>query len=88
MGKGTKKVFALREKALYGNFRHPERQPERDYVIELMKSCGMEGDTVPSPIYYEGSGETMIWRDKILFGFGQRSHEEAQAFLESIDSRG
>lgn len=80
-------VFACQHQALYGNFRHPERAPERDYVAKIMNRWGFEGEFVPELIYYEGSGETMLWRDDILFGFGQRSHEEAQIFLERTFGR-
>src|SRR5688572_11360737 len=80
-------VFAVGKKALYGNFRHPERAPERDYVVELMTSWGFTGKVVPEPTYYEGSGETMLWRDLILFGFGQRSNEEAMVLLEQTFGR-
>ncbi len=80
-------VFAVQNKALYGNFRHPEREPERHYVVEMMTTWGFSGRFVPQAIRYEGSGETMLWRDSILFGFGQRSHEEARVFLEQTFHR-
>jgi N-dimethylarginine dimethylaminohydrolase len=80
-------VFACGKKALYGNFRHPERAPERDYVVELMTSWGFTGNVVPEPLYYEGSGETLLWRDTILLGFGQRSNEEVMHLLQTTFGR-
>jgi N-dimethylarginine dimethylaminohydrolase len=80
-------VFACGKRAVYGNFRHPERAPERDYVVELMTSWGFEGPVVPEPFYYEGSGETMLWRDTILLGFGQRSDEAVMELLRTTFGR-
>jgi arginine dihydrolase len=80
-------VFTIGKKALYGNFRHPERAPEREHVREMLTAHGFEGTVVPEAIRYEGSGETMLWRDTILLGFGQRSNEEVMSLLDSLFGR-
>lgn len=80
-------VFTIGGKALYGNFRHRERAPERDYVRELLSARGLEGPVVPDSILYEGSGETVLWRELILLGFGQRSNEEVMNLLGGLFGR-
>ena len=74
-------VFLCQGKALYGEFRHPERAPERSYVQDYLTEHGFVGANVPQGVYFEGAGETVMWRDKILFGFGKRSSEVVRHFL-------
>ena len=80
-------VFTIGKKAVFGSFRHPERAPERDYVVEQMTARGFSGPIVPPGVYYEGSGETVLWRDLILLGFGQRSNEDVMHLLEETFNR-
>jgi len=75
-------VFAFKDKALFARFAMPERHPETDYAIEILKSFGIHGERVPPGIHFEGSGETMVWRDKILAGHGVRSSPAIIEFLE------
>jgi N-dimethylarginine dimethylaminohydrolase len=74
-------VFLCEGKALFGHFRHAEREPERPYVKEFLVARGFRGREVPDKVIFEGAGETMAWRDKILFGFGKRSDEIVRHFL-------
>lgn len=74
-------VFLCEGKALYGEFRHKERAAERPYVQEWLTGRGFHGTNLPAGSYFEGAGETVMWRDKILFGFGQRSDEVVRHFL-------
>jgi len=74
-------VFLCEGKALFGHFRHAEREPERPYVKEFLLARGFRGREVPEGVIFEGAGETMRWRDKILFGFGKRSDEVVRHFL-------
>lgn len=74
-------VFLCEGKALFGEFRHPEREAERPYVQEFLLDAGFAGASVPEGVIFEGAGETVMWRDKILFGFGKRSMEVARHFL-------
>ena len=74
-------VFLCEGKALFGEFRHKERAAERPYVQEYLMSRGIKGRNVPAGTYFEGAGETVMWRDKILFGFGKRSSEVVRHFL-------
>ncbi len=74
-------VFVCEGKALFGEFRHPERVSERPYVQSYLLEQGFQGTNVPEGVVFEGAGETVMWRDKILFGFGKRSMEVARHFL-------
>lgn len=74
-------VFLCNGKALFGEFRHPERASERPYVEAYLRGRGFDGANVPEGVVFEGAGETVMWQDKILFGFGKRSHEVARHFL-------
>lgn len=66
-------VFAYKNKAVFGRFATDERFPETQYVMEYIRSCGIEGVRVPEGMHYEGSGETMLWNGKILVGYGRRN---------------
>ncbi|MCB1054786.1 MAG: hypothetical protein KDD11_04650, partial [Acidobacteria bacterium] len=75
-------VFLCEGKALFGEFRHAERVAERPYVQRyLLEHHKLTGTNVPPGVVFEGAGETVMWRDKILFGFGKRSDEVARHFL-------
>jgi N-dimethylarginine dimethylaminohydrolase len=74
-------VFLCEGKALFGEFRHAERAPERAYVQEFLEGEGFTSRNIPEGVYFEGAGETVMWRDKILFGFGKRSDEIVRHFL-------
>ncbi len=65
-------VFLCDGKALFGRFRHAERAAETPYVRELVLARGFRGHELPPAVVFEGAGETMLWRDRILFGFGIR----------------
>jgi len=74
-------VFLCEGRALFGQFRHKEREPERPYVRDYLLDHGFERFDVPEGVFFEGAGETVMWRDKILFGFGKRSDEVVRHFL-------
>jgi len=74
-------VFTWKDKAVFSRFKHAERALEVEYAKEILKKWGIDGQRVPEGIEYEGSGETMVWRDKILVGHGQRSSAKIEPFL-------
>jgi N-dimethylarginine dimethylaminohydrolase len=74
-------VFLCEGKALFGHFRHKEREHERPAVKEFLLSRGFRGKEVPEGVIFEGAGETLYWQDKIIFGFGKRSDEVVRHFL-------
>lgn len=74
-------VFLCNGKALFGGFRHKERAAEQPYVQDYLTGRGFKGTSVPAGVVFEGAGETVMWRDKILFGFGKRSDEVVRHLL-------
>jgi N-dimethylarginine dimethylaminohydrolase len=74
-------VFLCEGKTLFGEFRHAERAAERPYVQAYLEERGYASRNVPEGVVFEGAGETVMWRDKILFGFGKRSDEVVRHFL-------
>lgn len=80
-------VFAIGNTAVFSRFAAPERYPETDYVIEVLKNRGIEGERVPESLNYEGSGETMLWNDIILVGYGQRSSAGIAEHLATVFQR-
>ncbi|MDR0218307.1 MAG: hypothetical protein LBI71_05395 [Enterobacteriaceae bacterium] len=64
-------------KFLASNFRHPERQGERQHYIDFLKNEGVEIHSVDPEVYFEGLGDVIYWEDSIIFGFGPRSDKEA-----------
>lgn len=77
-------VFLCEGKALFGEFRHKERKEERPYVQSWLEARGIRGRNVPAGTFFEGAGETVMWRDKILFGFGRRSSEVVRHLLRQV----
>lgn len=74
-------VFAINKKAVFGRFATDERFPETEYVIEYLRSIGIQGERVPEGMHYEGSGETMVWNGKILVGYGKRNTKDIVGYL-------
>lgn len=69
-------------KILISNFRYPERQGEAPINEKWFKELGWE--VVKIDQYYEGQGESFLWRDVLLAGYGFRSTEQTLDSLESI----
>lgn len=74
-------VFAIKNKALFSRFKCPERFSETEYVIKTMEEKGVKGERVPEHITFEGSGETLLWNNKILVGYGIRNSPEVMEYL-------
>lgn len=49
--------------------------------MNYLKSIGIDGERVPESMHFEGSGETMLWNNKILVGYGCRNTVEIVSFL-------
>lgn len=49
-----------------------------EYAKNVM---GIKGVRVPENIRYEGSGETIVWNQRIIVGYGHRSSKEIVDFL-------
>jgi len=67
---------------LLSNFRYPERQGETKIDEKWFKELGWE--TFKTDQLYEGQGESFLWRDLLLAGYGFRSTEQTIDSLEPI----
>ncbi len=74
-------VFAYKGKAVFSRLAMKQRYAETEYVMEYCAQQGIQGMRVPEGMVYEGSGETMVWKDKILVGYGQRSSPSIVPYL-------
>lgn len=79
-------LFAINNDVVYSRFAREERYHETEYVMEYF-SAYLKGNRVPETIYYEGSGETMIWKNQIFVGYGQRSSKDIITYLSDIFKR-
>jgi N-dimethylarginine dimethylaminohydrolase len=75
-------IFAIGKKAVFGRLACPERYHETGYVMEVMQELGFKGERVPDGLSYEGSGETLVWNDKIFVGYGLRNKKEVVEYLQ------
>jgi N-dimethylarginine dimethylaminohydrolase len=81
-------IFAIGKKALYGRLFCPERFAETEYAIEVTKALGFEGSRVPENMSFEGSGETLVWGEKILIGYGLRNSKEVVSYFKDYFAGG
>ena len=63
-------LFSFKGKTIFSRFAVKERAQETEYVIKYFNSLGIFGERVPDDVCFEGSGETMVWNNKILVGYG------------------
>lgn len=68
---------------LLSNFKHPERQPEREIYKNWFEDHGYECQELPGEVYFEGAGDVLARHNsrEIFFGHGFRSDENANAYL-------
>ena len=65
-------------KVVLSNFRFDERMGETDVFEEWFIDHGYETHRLPKKIKFEGCGDTAIWGDKMIGGYGFRSELGAQ----------
>ncbi|MCB0279779.1 MAG: hypothetical protein KDD94_09770, partial [Calditrichaeota bacterium] len=77
-------VFLYGDKAVFSRFAAKERYNETEYVMSYFQELGLNCIRVPETMSYEGSGETMVWNDRVLVGYGQRSSAGIDSYLSSF----
>lgn len=84
-------AIVLDRRALVGNFRHPERRPEKarfQMQLQELLSAGVldEVDTLPSGVYQEGAGDCMwdTYRGHFWAGHGPRSSLSAAPLISAF----
>lgn len=55
------------------NFRHPERQGEREPYIKWFEQNGYKVQFISEGYFFEGTGESLFWKDKLFVGTGFRT---------------
>ncbi|MEM0950677.1 MAG: arginine deiminase-related protein [Cyanobacteria bacterium P01_H01_bin.74] len=75
-------AFVYNNNAVIAHYKHPERQAEEPFAAEWFKSQGFSVTTLPETIYFEGSGDALIWDTHIFAGHKARSSIEAHAYLK------
>ena len=75
-------------KVILGNFRHKERQGEERYYEEWFSNQGYDLYHLPDGISFEGEGDTVYYKDKILMGHGFRTDILSHSYIGEIMGRG
>ncbi len=82
----TDECTIVGDKVLLSNFHYPERRPEVDYFEKWFRDNGYS-NLKRAENYFEGGGDTIVFGDKIISGYGFRSTPEAHKELEDYFGR-
>lgn len=70
------------------NFVHRQRQPERYFIERFFganaAAFGLRLATLPLDIAFEGGGDALAVGERVLLGWGQRSHKRAARHLAAV----
>ncbi len=75
------------KKVLLSNFRPDRRKLESLHYGKYFESQGYEVHTLPKDIYFEGAGDAIPYKNKILLGYGFRTDKEAIPYIERFTGR-
>ncbi|OGR67716.1 MAG: hypothetical protein A2X30_09330 [Elusimicrobia bacterium GWB2_63_16] len=67
---------------LASNFKHPERQPEREHYLSWLRKKNYKIKEIPADVYFEGLGDVIISGKRVVFGHGPRSHKDAEGWIK------
>lgn len=76
-------AFVYGDQAVTAHYKHPERQGEEPYGQKWLTDHGYEVTTLPETVYFEGSGDALIWKDRVFSGYKMRSSLAAHSFLSA-----
>lgn len=74
-------AFVYGNQAVTAHYKHPERQGEEPYGQTWFKEHGYEVTALPDHVFFEGSGDALIWKDRVFAGYKMRSSLAAHSFL-------
>lgn len=63
------------------NFRHPERQREREHYAKFLIKLGYDCVKFPDDIYFEGAGDCLTFDGDMYCGYGFRSDVSTYDFF-------
>lgn len=75
--------FMNYNRVLLSNFKHPERQPEKEIYKSWFEDHGYECQELPNDVFFEGAGDVLLRHNtkEIFLGHGFRSDEKANDYL-------
>lgn len=76
--------LVIGKKVLISNFKPERRRGESRYYREFLEKLGYEIHTLPEGIFFEGAGDALLYRDKILCGYGFRTSKAAIPYVEKL----
>jgi len=79
--------LVLGKKVLLSNFRPERRRPESLHYRKYFESLGYEVHHLPEDIYFEGAGDAIPYKNKILLGYGFRTDKKAIPYIEKFSER-
>lgn len=79
--------LVLGKRVLLSNFRPERRRDESRAHQEFLTRLGYEVTVLPQGIFFEGAGDAIPFRDKILCGYGFRTSKEALPYVERFVQR-
>tara|TARA_Y100000296_G_scaffold79154_1_gene102746 strand:- start:1671 stop:2480 length:810 start_codon:yes stop_codon:yes gene_type:complete len=68
-------------KVVLSNYRHPERQGERELFRRWFLDHGYQVIELPSHIYFEGAGDALFLDDILFIGDGLRTDKQAHHLI-------
>jgi len=71
-------------KVVLSNFKHFQRQREKDMFQEWFEYQGYEVHELPPGLYFEGRGDCLVVGDELLAGYGFRSDYRALEITAKI----
>jgi N-dimethylarginine dimethylaminohydrolase len=74
-------AFVYGKLALIARYKHPERQPEEAHCAQWFTDKGFDVVRLPDALPLEGTGDALLWEQKIFAGYGMRSHPKSHAIL-------
>lgn len=76
--------LVIGKKIILSNFKPQRRRGEAKQFKEFFESLGYQIYILPEGLFFEGSGDAVSYKDKILCGFGFRTSKQALPYIERI----
>lgn len=76
-----------KDKVILGHFRHVERQGEEKYYEKWFSELGYKCYRLPHGLSFEGEGDTVYYKDRILLGYGFRTDMLSHPYIGDITGR-
>lgn len=74
-------AFIYGDQAVTAHYRHKERQGEEPFGQQWLRDKGYNVTVLPDHVHFEGSGDALIWKDRVFAGYKMRSDLAAHSYL-------